>query len=81
MTHNRPLRIGVPGLLLLERRLEIGRFADQAGLALLADAAPEQRLDEDELVPVDQAWISSSVAPGPKISDAGNSTCSSRRAP
>lgn len=54
-------RISVPvfdkiqPLLLLERRLEIGRLADEAGLALLADAASEQRLDEDELVPIDQA--------------------------
>src|SRR5271165_7614176 len=32
---------------------QIRRLADQAGLALLADAALEDRLDEDELVPVE----------------------------
>ncbi len=42
-------------LLLLQRRLEIARLADQPGLALLADAALEHRLDEDQLVAVDQA--------------------------
>ena len=54
-------RIAVPMLdeiqpfLLFQRGLEVGRLADQAGLALLADAAAKQRLDEDQLVPVDQA--------------------------
>ena len=38
-----------------QRGLEVARPADQTGLALLADAAPKQRLDEDELVAVDQA--------------------------
>ena len=33
---------------------QVGRFADQPGLALLADAALEHRLDEDELVPIDE---------------------------
>ena len=54
-------RIAVPMLdeiqpfLFLQRGLEVRRLADQAGLALLADAAAKQRLDEDELMPVDQA--------------------------
>ena len=33
---------------------QVGRFADQPGLALLADAALEHRFDEDELVPIDK---------------------------
>ncbi len=41
-------------LLLLQCGLEIARLADQPGLALLADAALEHRLDEDQLVAIDQ---------------------------
>ena len=44
----------VEPLLLLQRGFEIARLADQPGLALLADAALEHRLYEDELVAIDQ---------------------------
>jgi hypothetical protein len=42
-------------LLLLERGLEVARAADQAGLALLADAAAKYRLYKNELMAVDEA--------------------------
>src|SRR5262245_65137153 len=41
-------------LLLLERGLEVARTADQAGLALLADAAAKYRLYENELMAIDE---------------------------
>ena len=41
-------------LLLGERGLQVAGGADQPGLALLAHAAAEHRLDEDQPVPVDQ---------------------------
>jgi len=44
----------VQALLLGKRGLEIAGPADQIGLALLADAAAEQRLDEDQAVAADQ---------------------------
>ena len=42
-------------LLLLQRGLEVARLADQPGLAFLADAALEHRLDKNQLVSIDQA--------------------------
>src|SRR5262249_28051832 len=45
----------VKPLLLFERGLEVARAADQAGLALLADAAAKYRLYENELMAVDEA--------------------------
>jgi hypothetical protein len=44
----------VEPLLFFQGRLEVARLADQPGFALLADAASEQWLDEDELMPIDQ---------------------------
>ena len=44
----------IQALLLLQCRLEVSGLADQAGLSLLADAALEQWLDEDQLVASDE---------------------------
>jgi hypothetical protein len=44
----------VEALLLLERGLQVLRAAQQAGFALLADAALEHRFDEDLAMAVDQ---------------------------
>ena len=44
----------VESFLFGQRRSQIGGLADQAGLALLANAAPEHRLDEDDFVAADQ---------------------------
>jgi len=49
-----PMLREIETLLFRQRGFQIGRLADQAGFALLAHAALEQRLDEDELVPVEQ---------------------------
>ena len=50
--------VGVLGeeqpLLLADRGLEVACPADEAGLALLADATAEHRLDEDLPVPVEE---------------------------
>src|SRR5207247_489557 len=45
----------IKALLLRQCRLQIARLADQAGLALLADSAFEERFNEDQLVPVDES--------------------------
>ena len=50
-----PMLDEIEPLLLLQRGLEVGRAPEQAGLALLADAALEHRLDEHRAVAVDQA--------------------------
>ena len=69
----------VQPLLFLERGLQVVRAAEQARLALLADAALEHRLDEDlsrcrSII----ALISSSLASGPSTSVVGKPTnCSS----
>jgi maleylacetoacetate isomerase len=44
----------IEALLLGKRAPQIGRLADQAGLAFLPHASLEQRFDEDELVAVDE---------------------------
>ena len=44
----------IQALLFGQRRLQVLGAADQAGLALLADAALEDRLDEDRAAAVDQ---------------------------
>ncbi len=44
----------VQPLLLLERGLQVARAAEEPGLALLADATLEQRLDEHRAVAIDQ---------------------------
>ena len=49
-----PVLDEVEPLLLLERRLQVGGPTEQPGLALLADAALEHRLDEDAAVAVDE---------------------------
>jgi len=45
----------VKPLFFIQRGLEVGRFADQARFPFLTNTAAKQRLDEDELVPVNQA--------------------------
>ncbi len=50
-----PVLDEIEPLLLLQRGLEVARLADQPGLAFLADAALEHRLDENQLVSIDQA--------------------------
>ena len=49
-----PVLAEIEPLLLGQRLLQRPRLADQPRLALLADAAAEHRLDEDQPVPVDQ---------------------------
>ena len=49
-----PVLAEVEPLLLGQRLLQRPRLADQPGLAFLADAAAEHRLDEDQPMPVDQ---------------------------
>jgi PD-(D/E)XK nuclease superfamily len=44
----------IEALLLRQCCFQIARLADQAGLAFLADSAFEERLDEDQLVPVNE---------------------------
>ena len=60
--------------LLGQRGLEVARPADQPGLALLADAALEHRLDEDLAVAVDERLdLVLATRPGPSTSRRGKS--------
>jgi len=64
----------IKALLLRQGRLEIARFADQPGLALLADTTFEQRFDEDELMPIDEILDLALACSGPRTSEVGKST-------
>jgi hypothetical protein len=61
--------------------LEIAGLADQAGLALLANAALEQRLDENELMLVDQALDFILGCPGTQYFRAGKFHVLQQRCP